>query len=80
MEEKGIVAQDCLQPEPRCPLPRRWCLGAGSGAQSEDIRWPQSLATIPFSSMSQFSLLQIDVEVEEQETSENPTESFEMIL
>ena len=21
MEEKGIVARDCLPPEPRCPLP-----------------------------------------------------------
>ena len=31
-----------------------------------------SLATIPFSSMSRFSLLQIDVEVEVTETSENP--------
>ena len=28
--------------------------------------------------MSRFSLLQIDVEVEEQETSENPTQSFEI--
>ena len=28
--------------------------------------------------MSRFSLLQIDVEVEEPETSENPTQSFEI--
>ena len=30
-EEKGIVARDCLPPEPRCPLPApwRWCLGSG---------------------------------------------------
>ena len=47
---------------------------------AEDYRGPQSRATIPFSSMSEFSLLQIDVEVEEPETSENPTESFETIL
>ena len=38
----------------------------------------QSRATIPFSSMSWFSLLQIDVDVEEPETSENPTQSFEI--
>ena len=37
----------------------------------------QSWATIPFSSMLPFSLLQIDVEVDEPETSENPTQSFE---
>ena len=30
--------------------------------------------------MSRFSLLQIDVEVEEPETSENPTQSFEIQL
>ena len=33
-------------------------------------------ATIPFSSMSRFDLLQIDVEVVEPETTENPTQSF----
>ena len=27
-EEKGIVARDCLPPEPRCPLPRHHRLGA----------------------------------------------------
>ena len=26
MEEEGIVARDCLSPEPRCPLR---CLGSG---------------------------------------------------
>ena len=41
MEEKVIVARDCLPPEPRCPLPR-------------DHRGGQSRATIPFSSMSRF--------------------------
>ena len=74
-EEKGIVALDYQPPEPRCPLPTadtpppcgttgqgRWCLG--SGAPAVDNRGPQSRATIPFSSMSRFSLLQIDVEVE----------------
>ncbi|CAL8388825.1 unnamed protein product [Boreogadus saida] len=29
MEEKGIVACDCLPPEHRCPLPRHDCLGSG---------------------------------------------------
>ena len=37
MENKGIVARDCLPPEPRCPLSPgyiyrqqwRWCLGSG---------------------------------------------------
>ena len=37
----------------------------------------QSQATIPFSSML-FSLLQIDVEVEDPETSEIPTQPFEI--
>ena len=73
MEGKGIVARDCPLPEPRCPLPRRRCLG--SGQQGSGGR--QSRATIPFS-MSHFSLLQIVLEVEEPETSKNPTQSFEM--
>ena len=34
--------------------------------------------TIPFSPMSRFSLLPIVVELEEQETSESPTQSFEI--
>ena len=78
MEEKGIIARDCLPLEPlfRFPLPRRWSLGTESLAG--DNRGQQSWATIPFSSMSWFSLLQIDVEVEEPETSENPTQSFEI--
>ncbi|CAL8380147.1 unnamed protein product [Boreogadus saida] len=49
MEEKGIVAHDCLPLEPPC-------------------REAPSTA----------SLLQIDVEVEEPETSENQTQSFEI--
>ena len=56
--------------EARCLLPKWWCLASrqrGSG-------WRQSRATIPFSSMSWFSLLQIDVE--EPETWENPTKLF----
>ena len=44
MEEKGMVACDCLPPEPRCPL--RGNTAAG--------RCQQSWATIPFSSMSRF--------------------------
>ena len=60
----------------RYPLPRRWSLG--SEAAAGDNRGQQSRATIPFSSMSWFSLLQIDVDVEEPETSENPTQSFEI--
>jgi hypothetical protein len=109
MEEKGIVAPDCLPPEPCCLLPaahypgttaaRHHCRGAGfprlspagaplpaaeapavrqraAGLQGETIavnnRGQQSL------SMSRFSLLQIDVEVEEPEASENPTQSFEI--
>ena len=31
MEEKGIVASDCLPLEPRCPLPRDHRLGAAGG-------------------------------------------------
>ncbi|CAL8386050.1 unnamed protein product [Boreogadus saida] len=66
-----------------------WCLGAarcqgsgasaaGSGAPAGDNRDQQSRATIPFSSMSRFSLPQIDADVEEPETTENPTQSFEI--
>ena len=43
-----------------CPLPRRWCLVSGQRGSGGR----QSRATIPFSSMSRFSLLQIDVELE----------------
>ena len=39
-----------------------------------DCRW------LPLSSMSRFSLLQIDVEVEEPETSENPTQLLRFII
>ncbi|CAL8253199.1 unnamed protein product [Boreogadus saida] len=41
MEEKGIVARNCLPQKPRCPLPRWWCLG--SGAPAGDDRGQQSL-------------------------------------
>ncbi|CAL8354812.1 unnamed protein product [Boreogadus saida] len=92
LEEKGIVASDCLPLEPRFPLPAaegpppRRCplqevvvpISAARcrGSENEGSSGKQSWATIPFSSMSGFSLLQIDVEVEEPETSENPTRSF----
>ena len=59
-----------------CPLPRRWSLG--SEAPAGVNRGQQSQATIPFSSMSWFSLLQIDVDVEEPVTSENPMQSVEI--
>ena len=49
-----------------------------SRAPAENNQGQQSWATIPFSSMLRFSLLQIDVEVDEPETSENPTQSFEI--
>ena len=48
----------------------------GSGQQAAGSA--EARATIPFSSMSRYSLLQIDGEVEEAETSENPTQSFEV--
>ena len=82
-----------LSPASRCPLPRDHRLGAaccplqeavvpkrslGSEAPAGDNRGQQLRATIPFSSMSWFSLLQIDVDVEEPGTSENPTRSFEI--
>ena len=38
----------------------------------------QLRSTIPFPSMSRFSLLQIDLEVEEPETLEIPTQSFKI--
>ncbi|CAL8250008.1 unnamed protein product [Boreogadus saida] len=69
MEEKGIVAYDCLPPEPRC---------RGTNASAAGSAEAPRRATIPFPSMSLFSLLQIDVEVEEPETSEKPTQSFEI--
>ena len=94
MEEKEIVASDCLPLEPRFPLPaaegppprrcplqeavvpkryplpKRWSLGSEKRGSSGNQSW----ATIPFSSMSWFSLLQIDVDMEEPEMSENPTQ------
>ena len=70
MEEKGIVALDCLPSEPRCPLTRphrlesgqrasrRWCLTAvvprGGGQQAAGLWRETSRATIPFSSLSPF--------------------------
>ena len=57
----------------------RWCLGvAPCPLPAAEAVVPQQRAvglrraTIPFSSMSQFSLLQIDVDVEEPETSGEP--------
>ena len=83
MAEKGIVARDCLPLEPRSLLPVARCRGggpsaAGSEAPEGDNHGQQPRSTIPFSSMSRFSLLQIDVEEEEPETPENPTQSFEI--
>ena len=91
MEEKGIVALECLPLEPRFPLPRDHRLGAAGGGgalaltaaeavvpQQRGSGGRQPRSTIPFSSMSWFSLLQIDVDVEEPEMSENPTRSFEI--
>ena len=69
------LLQEAVVPK-RCPLPRRWSLG--SEAPAGDNRGQQSRATIPFFSMSWFSLLQIDVDLEEPKTSENPTQSFEI--
>ena len=63
------------------------CQGTTASALQEAVepkrlRWETTVvnkrATIPYSSMSWFSLLQIDVDVEEPETSENPTRSFEI--
>ena len=68
MEEKGTVARDCFS-LPAARLGAACCPGSG--------RRPTRSA-LPFSSMSRFSLLQIDVEVEEPETSENPTQSLEV--
>ena len=67
--------QEAVVPK-RCPLPRRWSLD--SEALVGDNQGEQPRATIPFSSMSWFSLLQIDVDVEESDTSENPMQSFEI--
>ena len=84
MEVKGIVGSKCLPlelpaaegpPPRRCPLqevvvpkpfplPKRWSLGSEKRGSSGN----QSRATIPFSSMSWFSLLQIDVDVEQPDT------------
>ncbi|CAL8370794.1 unnamed protein product [Boreogadus saida] len=63
MEEKGIVGGECL------PL---------EGPPPEAEVPKRCPATIPFSSLSRFSLLHIDVDVEEPATSENPTRSFEI--
>ncbi|CAL8349652.1 unnamed protein product [Boreogadus saida] len=99
MEEKGIVAHNCLPLEPRCPvvprrcplpaaeamvpklcpLPRQWSLGSGQRC----LYGRQSRATISSFNMwkklfHMFSLLLIDVEVKEPETSENPMQLFEI--
>ncbi|CAL8233973.1 unnamed protein product [Boreogadus saida] len=88
MEEKGIVDRDCLPQEPHCllpccreaPSPRRCLLPASEMVvpQQRGSGGGQSRATIPFFSMSWFILLQIDVEVEEPEMSENPPHVFEI--
>ena len=44
------------------------------------LQWKRIGGNNPFSSMSRFSLVQIDVEVEEPEMLENPMELVEMIL
>jgi hypothetical protein len=79
IREKGIVfrlSPAAKGPPPRrCPLPRDHRLGAarcrGSGGR-------KSGATMTFSSMSWFSILLIDVDVQASETSENPMQSFEI--
>ena len=59
MEGKGIVGGECLPLEPRFPLPiRDHRLGAAGGGG------------IPFSSLSRFGLLHIDMDVKEPGTSE----------
>ena len=69
IEEKGVVALDCLPPETRClVVPRQ--RAAPRLAPVGDNHGPQSRATIPFSSMSQFSLFQIELEVEEPDVGE----------
>ena len=78
MEEKGIVARECLPLEPRFPLPRDHRLGAAVSTQQRGSGGRQPRSTIPFSSILWFSLLQIDVDVEELQTSPNPTQSFEI--
>ena len=78
MKEKGIVGRECLPLEPRFPLPRDRCRGTYASALQEAEVPKRCPATIPFSSMSRFRLLQIDVDVEEPGTSENPTRSFEI--
>ena len=83
MEEKGIVARYCLPPKPRCrkaPPPRQWAVDSrqhhrnlavvprrgqlGSGGRQQSLSPPRHGS----------------VYVKEPETSENPTQSFEMIL
>ena len=53
--------------------------GGASQQRAAGLRRETIGATIPFSSMSWFTLLQIDVEVEEPETLETPTQSFEIV-
>ena len=65
MEEKGTVARDCFSLLASA-LP-------AARAPAGDRRGQHSL-----SPPCRFSLLQTDVEVEEPETSENPTQSFEV--
>ena len=79
MEEKRIVAHDCPPLEPRCQGVGALALPAATAVlPRETIAVNNRGATNPFSSMSRFSLLQIDEEVEEPEKSENPTQSFKI--
>ena len=81
MEEEGIVASDLGGGASALPAAcfrggGAWAEGSGAPAGENPVQ--QSRATIPFFSMSRFSLLQIDLEVEEPETSDNPTQSLEI--
>ncbi|CAL8349643.1 unnamed protein product [Boreogadus saida] len=58
--------------------PASRCRGTTASALQETEVPKRCLATIPFSSLLRFSLLHIDVDVEEPGTSENPTRSFEI--
>ena len=82
---KGLLSANVsrLSPASRCPAaegPPPWPFPLQEAVvprqRGSDGRQPRS--TIPFSSMSWFSLLQIDMDVEEPELSENPTQSFEI--
>ena len=70
MQGRRDLGDEAVVPK-RCPLPAAEAVVPRQ--REEGLK-----KTIPFSSMPWFSLLQIDVDMEKPQTTENPTQSFEI--